>query len=328
MKGQPEYYTEVKVKKHDYKVIIFCIIIGIISVAIVAITGFMTYNKIDSGKEKDIAKEGVTKTTGKTNIHNQVQEDVAKNDKQEKKEEEKPKKFVFPKHDFAKALESELPQYSEEIDKKVVGVYSSNEKQIFLTFDDGPSNITPKILDILKENDVKATFFVLGSNVDLKPEIVKRAYDEGHFIANHGYSHVYKSIYQSTQSVLDEYNHTTDSVRKAIGVPNYNSHLFRFPGGSSGGPYNDVKQQAIGLLAENQITFTNWNCLTGDSAGNTTKEAMWNELISTAGTKTSLVILMHDAGDKQVTAELLPEIIKYYKDNGYVFRSYYDIMKN
>ncbi len=317
MKGRPEYYTEVKIKR-DYKIIIFCTIIGLISIAIIVITGLMTYNKFDNNKD-DIAEEGITKTTGKTKIENKLE--TQKVEKEEVQEEN------FPKHNFENALESELPKYNENIEKAVVGVYSSDEKQVFLTFDDGPSSVTPNILDILKENDVKATFFVLGSNVDLKPEIVKREYEEGHFIANHGYSHKYSSIYSSPQSVLDEYNHTLESVRSAIGVKNYNSHLFRFPGGSSGGQYADIKRQAIDLLQSNQITYTNWNCLTGDAAGNKTKEEMWDSLISTAGDKNSLVILMHDAGDKQVTAEILPEIIKYYKDNGYVFKSYYDIMK-
>jgi len=65
-----------------------------------------------------------------------------------------------------------------------------------LTFDDGPTtSVTPKILDILKEENVKATFFVIGKSAEEHPEIVKRAYDEGHYIANHGYSHNYKSIY-------------------------------------------------------------------------------------------------------------------------------------
>ena len=66
--------------------------------------------------------------------------------------------------------------------------------------------IRSQILDILNEKGIKATFFVLGSNVEKKPEVVKRMYEEGHFIANHGYSHVYENIYQSPQAVLDEYN--------------------------------------------------------------------------------------------------------------------------
>ncbi|MBR3152081.1 MAG: polysaccharide deacetylase [Clostridia bacterium] len=326
MKGAPEYFTEVKTnKKSNIGTIIFCIVIGIISIGIVFATVILSYNRIN--KNMDSAQEGVTKTTGKTSYDSNGNN---KSSKKDEKKEENPvaQKEAFPKHDFQKALDSELPQYNEEAERRLVESYSSDEKQIFLTFDDGPTtNITPKILDILKENDVKATFFVLGSRVDLYPEITKRAYDEGHFIANHSYSHVYHDIYSSPQAVLDEFNQCNNSVKSAIGVPNYNSHLFRFPGGSSGGAYAPVKNEAKGLLMSNGITYTNWNCLTGDAEGKNTADEQWNYLMETAGDKTSLIILMHDASDKEVTVELLPRIIKHYKDQGYVFRSYYDIMK-
>ena len=88
------------------------------------------------------------------------------------------------------------------------------------------------MLNILKEHDIKATFFVLGRQVEEFPETTRRIYDEGHYIANHGYSHVYSSIYQSPEQVVAEYNQTNQIVANTIGVPEYNSHLFRFPGGS------------------------------------------------------------------------------------------------
>ena len=91
-----------------------------------------------------------------------------------------------------------------EIVSRVTNIYSSNYKRVFLTFDDGPSkSVTIPILDILKENDAKATFFILGSNAERYPEIVKRAHQEGHYIANHGFTHVYANIYASPQNVLE-----------------------------------------------------------------------------------------------------------------------------
>ena len=331
MNKHPEYITVAKT--NHVPTIVFCLIVGIISIVIVFLTVIITYKNIN--QNTDTAQEGITKTTGKTesdeNKNKTEQTKKVENKKTENNSNSNPvamNQLSFPKHDFQKALDSELPQYNEEVEKKVVGVYSSDEKQIFLTFDDGPSTtITPKILDILKENDVKATFFVLGSRVDLNPELTKRAYDEGHFIANHGYTHTYSAIYESPQAVLDEYNQTNNSIKAAIGVPNYNSHLFRYPGGSAGGPHAAVKEEAKSLLMQNGITFTNWNCLTGDAEGKTTADDQWNYLMETAGNRTCLVILMHDAADKEVTAELLPRIIKHYKDQGYVFKSYYDIMK-
>ena len=221
-----------------------------------------------------------------------------------------------------------LPKVDETTQDKVIDIYYSDEKQVFLTFDDGPSQtVTPTILDILKQYDVKATFFTLGSRAELNPEILKRAYDEGHYIANHGYSHIYSSIYEVPENVLDEYYQTEQIIKNAIQNSDYNSYLFRFPGGSSGGPYDDVKIEAKQILEESNIVYTNWNCLTGGAAGKTTKEEMMQELLETKGEQNSLVVLMHDAGDKQETANLLPEVIQYFKDNGYVFKNFYDIMK-
>jgi len=131
-----------------------------------------------------------------------------------------------------------LPQLTEVGKNNLANIYKSESKRVFLTFDDGPSKkVTTPILDILKQENVKATFFLLGSRVELYPEIVKRQYDEGHYLASHGYSHVYSQIYTSPQSVLDEYNKTLTSIRNAIGAPEYNPHLFRFPGGYNGGKY-------------------------------------------------------------------------------------------
>ena len=202
-----------------------------------------------------------------------------------------------------------------------------DNKRVFLTFDDGPStSVTPYILDLLAEQNIKATFFVLGSKVEANPNLVKREYDEGHYIANHGYSHKYSEMYSSTQNVLDEYNKTNDLIKNAIGNENYNSLVFRFPGGSSGGPYNDLKQEAKELLKQNGIASVDWNALTNDAAGANTKEKIMENFYNTVQNKTSIVILMHDASDKILTYECLPDIIQYFKDNGYEFKTMYDVI--
>ena len=202
-----------------------------------------------------------------------------------------------------------------------------DNKRVFLTFDDGPStSVTPYILNLLVEQNIKATFFVLGSKVEANPDLVKRAYDEGHYIANHGYSHKYSEMYSTAQNVLDEYNKTNDLIKEAIGNQNYNSLVFRFPGGSSGGPYNDLKQEAKELLKQNGIASVDWNALTNDAAGANTKEKIMENFYNTVQNKTSIVILMHDAPDKILTYECLPDIIQYFKDNGYEFKTMYDVI--
>ena len=230
---------------------------------------------------------------------------------------------------IAERKDEELPNLTEKGLENIYNIYKSEKKRVFLTFDDGPSKtVTIPILDLLKQENIKATFFVLGSRVELYPSIVKRAYYEGHFIANHGYSHEYSRIYSYPQSVLDEYNKTNKAIRKAIGKKEYNSHLFRFPGGSTGGKYKDVKKAAINKLQENNIAYVDWNALTGDSeGGKRTPEQLIMQLQETVGQKNSIVVLMHDAGNKQTTYEALPQVISFFRENGYEFKSFYEIIK-
>ena len=224
--------------------------------------------------------------------------------------------------------QAKIPKLTDEGKKNIEGIYNSNTKRAFLTFDDGPSSVTNTILDTLKQQNVKATFFVLGSRVEKKPDVVKRMYDEGHYIANHGYTHVYENIYASPQSVLDEYNRCNEAVKNAIGVPEYNSHLFRFPGGLVGGKYADIKNQANELLKQNNIMHIDWNALNGDAeTNNLSIEFELARLQETTQNKNSIVILMHDAPAKKVTAEALSQIIEYLRNQGYEFKNFYEIVK-
>ena len=224
--------------------------------------------------------------------------------------------------------QAKIPQLTEQGKENIKNIYHSDIKRAFLTFDDGPSSVTNTILEVLKQENVKATFFVLGSRVEAKPDVVKRIYDEGHYIANHGYSHVYESIYASPQAVLDEYNKCNEAVKNAIGVPEYNSHLFRFPGGLVGGKYATIKSQANELLEQNNIVHVDWNALNGDAeTNNLTIDFELLRLQETVQNKNSIVILMHDAPAKKVTAEALPQIISFLREQGYEFKNFYEIIK-
>lgn len=224
--------------------------------------------------------------------------------------------------------QAKIPKLTEQGKENIKNIYHTDKKVAYLTFDDGPSNNTHQILDILKQNNIKATFFVLGSQVEVFPETTNRIYNEGHYIANHGYSHKYSEIYQSPEQVLNEFNQCNQIVAKTINVPEYNSHLFRFPGGSVGGKYAELKKQAITVLEQNNILHIDWNSLTGDSEKvNPTEEYLMNNLQKTTEGKNSLVILMHDAQAKKITAETLPKVIEYLQQQGYSFESFYDIIK-
>lgn len=236
---------------------------------------------------------------------------------EEKKQEEKEKE-----------RQAKLPKLTDEGKQNIENIYHSETKRAFITFDDGPSSVTPRILDTLKQENVKATFFVLGSNVSKKPDLVKRMYDEGHFIANHGYSHVYSKIYSSPQAVLDEYNACNEEIRKALGENEYDSHLFRFPGGIVGGPYAELKCQANDLLLQNNIVHVDWNALNGDAeTNNLSVDFEMQRLNETIENKNSIVILMHDSPLKSVTADALPQIIATLRNQGYEFKNFYEIIK-
>lgn len=225
-------------------------------------------------------------------------------------------------------IEKTSKPLTEEQQYNILHIYNdTGEKRVFLTFDDGPTKaVTPFVLDTLKKEDVKATFFLLGVNAQYNAELIKREFDEGHYIANHGYSHKYKEVYSSPEATFDEYNKTEQIIRDALGNQNYRSNLFRFPGGSNGGYYNEIKQTAKAYLREQGIVHLDWNALSQDSAGTYTKEQLLQNAIDTIGDKQSVIILMHDSADKILTSEMLPDLIHYLKEKGYSFKNIYDII--
>jgi peptidoglycan/xylan/chitin deacetylase (PgdA/CDA1 family) len=242
------------------------------------------------------------------------QQELEKQEQQKRLEEEKKK-------------QERMPKLTETGKEKLKHIYGSDKKRAFLTFDDGPSSNTSPILSILQERNIKATFFMLGSRVEAMPDTVKKVFDQGHFIANHGYSHVYSQIYACPENVLDEYNRTNTAIQKAIGEPDFNSHLFRFPGGLVGGKYAEIKQQAKQLLEQNDILNVDWNSLTGDAERqNPTPDQVVEGLKRTSQGKNSIVILMHDAQAKQITVETLPQVIDYLIGEGYEFQTFFDVL--
>ena len=242
-----------------------------------------------------------------------------------KEEEEKIRKEEAKKEAERQA---KLPKLTEQGIDNMQNIYFADRRRVFLTFDDGPSTNTSTILDILKQENVKATFFELGSRVEQMPELVKRAYDEGHYIASHGYSHVYSQIYTTPQTVLDEYNQSIQAIRNSIGESEYNPHLFRFPGGLPGGKYADIKTQAAQLLLDNKILNVDWNALSGDAEGNNIPvEQLLARTNETVGNKNNVVLLMHDAQAKATTVEALPQIIAFFRDRGYEFVNFYEVIK-
>lgn len=215
----------------------------------------------------------------------------------------------------------------DDLQEKISSLTKSDEKIAYLTFDDGPTlRATPKVLDILKEEEIKATFFVIGKYVSHHPDIVKRAYEEGHYIANHGYNHNNKSLYKNSESFINEVKNTDIEIGKAIGIDNYCSHIFRFPNGYMSSNNKSQKIKAAELLKNMEYVYVDWNCLNNDSVKKYTKSQLLTNLKKSAKNKGTLIILMHDTNDVNDTTSVLLESINYLKNEGYSFKNFYDLL--
>lgn len=210
------------------------------------------------------------------------------------------------------------------IDKKEIKTQNKipsvvSDKTIYLTFDDGPSHLTNTILDILKEEDVPATFFVIGTHIDEYKDVVRRAYNDGHTIAIHTFTHNYKQIYETEENYLDDLNKINNKIYELTG---HHSHIFRFPGGSSNLVSKKYNKGIITRLSEtltkNNYYYFDWNIDSGDASGKLSSEKIYENSTKFLHSGTN-IILMHDAEAKKTTVEALPNIIKYAKENGYTF---------
>lgn len=215
----------------------------------------------------------------------------------------------------------------ESLKEKVATLTKQEEKIAYLTFDDGPTlKATGKILDILKEEEVKATFFVIGKYVKKHPELVKRAYEEGHYIANHGYNHDNSKLYKNADSFVSEVKNTDIEIGNAIGIENYCSHVFRFPNGYMSPNNKAKKKEAAQLLSDMNYTYIDWNCLNNDSVKKYSNSQLLKNLKKSSKNKGTLVVLMHDTSDVNDTPSVLKDSIHYLKEQGYEFKNFYDLL--
>lgn len=205
--------------------------------------------------------------------------------------------------------------------KKVVSktVPASDEKIVYLTFDDGPSENTKKIIDILDKYDAKATFFVTGNNKKCN-KYIKEAYEKGHTIGLHTYSHDYKEVYSSMDAYFDDLNKIGQMVKEQIGfVPKY----IRFPGGSSNTKSASYcKGLMTTLVSEVQnrgYQYYDWNADSTDAAGNNRPVSVIVKNATQSKAK-NINLLMHDTAAKSTTVEALPKIIEHYQKLGYTFK--------
>ena len=251
-------------------------------------------------------------------------EQIRIEEEKRKAEEEKKKYTVGVSHD-GKKYSYDANIVAEKLSKYD---YSNNgEKIVFLTFDDGTSKTnTPKVLDILKEEGVKATFFLTGQNIEYGGEearnLVKREFDEGHAIANHSYTHDVKKLYPNRVLDIDAFKadfEKNDKMLKDILGKYFSTRVIRCPGG-----YGSWKgmEPLDEYLSENNMVSIDWTSLNADAEGKRKNAKELTEYaIKTSKGKEMVVLLMHDTYGKEETVKALPGIIKYFKDNGYEFKT-------
>lgn len=194
-------------------------------------------------------------------------------------------------------------------------VVSENKINVYLTFDDGPSDNTNQILDILDQYQVKATFFVVGKPKSYEP-VYKRIVEDGHSIGMHSYSHKYGEIYESLDSFCEDVEKLQELIFERTGVV---SKLYRFPGGSS----NTVSQveiaDLVAYLEEQDIKYFDWNVSSLDATGaDLSVDDIVENVTGNIQNYKNAIVLMHDANDKVLTVEALPIIIEKLQEMGNV----------
>lgn len=177
-----------------------------------------------------------------------------------------------------------------------------NKKGIALTFDDGPDpDITPQILNLLNKENIKATFFVIGNQINNYPEIIKKIDANGHTLGNHSFSHDKKLTYLPTSKLKDDIAKCSNAIKQHI---NKNPLFFRPPFGITTPRYKRALQQL-------KLKSIGWNIRTFDTQAKDSNK-LYNNIINQI--KDGSIILFHDT--QQITLEVLPKIISYCKDNG------------
>lgn len=300
-------------KKKNYKflIVVFVIVLVLISI------GYGVYNYYD------YAMNEVTEVIDKVFSNNVINEEV-----NEVNEDFKDTDIM--KNSNVTYAGSEYGIEAEKVLDIVNGEVIDDNKYVFLTFDDGPSPNTSKVLSVLREKNVKATFFILGQNIDnnksLK-EVVIQCIKDGNAIGNHTYSHEFNKIYPSnsvnTSAYLEEFNKNNELLKSILGEE-FDTRVTRMPGGYlSRKYYNDPSLKEFDeVLNKNNIISIDWTALNGDAEGKnySKKELLEYAKKSSEGQK-QIVILMHDTYGKEKTVEMLPELIDYYKSNGYEFKT-------
>ena len=190
---------------------------------------------------------------------------------------------------------------------------------VYLTFDDGPSPVTEKVLDVLKHYRIRGTFFVIGEHLDSPAarETVRRILREGHSLGIHSETHRYRKIYASVEAWLDDFAAVEKRLTDITGV---RPTLFRFPGGSINVYNSAIYQELIAEMTRRGYVYFDWNVSAGDISNVPVRpETLFANVVSHTPVEKCAVVLMHDSAGKTGTLKALPKIIEHYRAKGLRF---------
>lgn len=188
-------------------------------------------------------------------------------------------------------------------------------KRVYLTFDDGPSKQTERVLNILKKKKVKATFFTIGREDKFSQSIYQRIVKEGHTLGMHSYSHIFKEVYGSLEGFKKDFYRISDHLEKITGV---RPVFYRFPGGSSNSVNELPIEQYTDFLKEQGVQYVDWNVIAANGiTDNVTKEDMVRSVMEGVAKYDTSIVLLYDSADKKMTADSLSAMIDSLQAAGY-----------
>ncbi len=189
------------------------------------------------------------------------------------------------------------------------------KKKVYLTFDDGPGSRTEEILDILKENEIKATFFVTGKAGDEAEKIYKKIVKGGHTLGMHSYSHIYDEIYESKETFSKDFKKLYDYLHDVTG---YEPQWYRFPGGSTSEHIQLPLETFTDVLESKNVRYMDWNVISPDiSNPSAKKEQIASGIAESVSQFDTSVVLLYDSADRPATLKALPLIIEKLKKENY-----------
>lgn len=194
------------------------------------------------------------------------------------------------------------------------------EKKIaFLTFDDGPSKVTEKVLEALRKENAKATFFLIGEQItEETAPLLRKMTEEGHELGIHTYSHKSEEIYRSADAYVEDALKTAEKIKETTGTtPRY----FRFPWGSKNAYVRKIKDEVVERMEKAGYIYFDWNVSGEDSVGKPDQTTIFRNVKKDALKYNEPVVLLHDSPINENTAKTLPEILKLLKEAGYEFET-------